>query len=166
MNWWWMVCRLKRVGKREIIWYMMTSSDGDIFRVADQWIPRTKASDAELFFIVQKQHKTLIHTDTYIRGALMLTLICVWINDWVNNREAGDLRRYRTHYDVIVITWWYYTISCRAVYESIFVGCIDCFQWNMSFVLVFCLMSLFSLNFQVAMTIITVEWRWKIYTII
>ena len=21
-------------------------------------------------------------------------------NDWVNNREAGDLRRYRTHYDV------------------------------------------------------------------
>ena len=23
-------------------------------------------------------------------------------NDWVNNREAGDLRRYRTHYDVIV----------------------------------------------------------------
>ena len=28
-------------------------------------------------------------------------LICVWINDWINNREAGDLRRYRTHYDVI-----------------------------------------------------------------
>ena len=23
--------------------------------------------------------------------------------DWVNNREAGDLRRYRTHYDVIVM---------------------------------------------------------------
>ena len=30
-------------------------------------------------------------------------LICVWINDWVNNREAGDLRRYRAHYDVIVV---------------------------------------------------------------
>ena len=26
------------------------------------------------------------------RGALMFSLICVWINDWVNNREAGDLR--------------------------------------------------------------------------
>ena len=26
-----------------------------------------------------------------------------WINDWVNNREAGDLRRHRTHYDVIVM---------------------------------------------------------------
>ena len=36
------------------------------------------------------------------RGALMFSLICVWINDWVNNREAGDLRRYRAHYDVIV----------------------------------------------------------------
>ena len=34
------------------------------------------------------------------RGALMFSLICVWINDWVNNREAGDLRRYRSHYDV------------------------------------------------------------------
>ena len=38
------------------------------------------------------------------RGALMFSLICVWINDWVNNREAGDLRRYRGHYDVNVIS--------------------------------------------------------------
>ena len=37
------------------------------------------------------------------RGALMFSLICVWINDWINNREAGDLRRYRAHYDVIVM---------------------------------------------------------------
>ena len=39
-----------------------------------RWIPRTKASDAELWCF----------------------LICVWINGWVNNHEAGDLRRYRT----------------------------------------------------------------------
>ena len=26
-------------------------------------------------------------------------------NSWVNNREAGDLRRYRAHYDVIVMLW-------------------------------------------------------------
>ena len=39
------------------------------------------------------------------RGALMFSLICVWINDWVNNGEAGDLRRYRIHYDVTVMTW-------------------------------------------------------------
>ena len=37
------------------------------------------------------------------RGALMFSLICVWINGWVNNREAGDLRRHRGHYDVIVM---------------------------------------------------------------
>ena len=37
------------------------------------------------------------------RGALMFSLICVWINGWVNNRDAGDLRRHRTHYDVIVM---------------------------------------------------------------
>ena len=37
------------------------------------------------------------------RGALMFTLICVWINGWVNDREAGDLRRYHGHYDVIVM---------------------------------------------------------------
>ena len=68
---------------------MMTSSNGNIFRVTGhlcgeftgpRWIPRTKASNAELW-----------------------CLICVWINDWVNNREAGDLRRYRAHYDVSVM---------------------------------------------------------------
>ena len=37
------------------------------------------------------------------RGALMFSLICVWINGWVNNPEAGDLSRYRAHYDVIVM---------------------------------------------------------------
>ena len=37
------------------------------------------------------------------RGPLMFSLICVWINGWVNNREAGDLRRYRAHFDVIVM---------------------------------------------------------------
>ena len=36
-------------------------------------------------------------------GALMFSLICVWINGWVNNREADDLRRYRAHYDVTVM---------------------------------------------------------------
>ena len=37
------------------------------------------------------------------RGALMFSLICARISGWVNNREAGDLRRYRAHYDVIVM---------------------------------------------------------------
>ena len=37
--------------------------------------------------------------------ALMFSLICVWLNGWVNNREAGDLRRHRAHYDVIVMIY-------------------------------------------------------------
>ena len=32
----------------------------------------------------------------------MFSLICAWINAWVNNREAGDLRRHHAH-DVIVM---------------------------------------------------------------
>ena len=32
------------------------------------------------------------------RGALMFSLICVWIKGWVNNGEAGDLRRYLAHH--------------------------------------------------------------------
>ena len=37
------------------------------------------------------------------RGALKFSLICAWTHGWVNNRKAGDLRRHRAHYDVIVI---------------------------------------------------------------
>ena len=72
--------------------YMMTSSNRNIFRVTgplcreftgDRWIPRTKASNVELW---------------------MLSLICTWQNGWLNNGEAGDLRHHRAHYDVIVMT--------------------------------------------------------------
>ena len=38
-----------------------------------------------------------------VTRSLMFSLISVWINDWVNNRDAGDLRRYHAHYDVIVM---------------------------------------------------------------
>ena len=37
------------------------------------------------------------------REALMFSLICAWTNRWVNNPNAGDLNRYRAHYDVTVI---------------------------------------------------------------
>ena len=37
------------------------------------------------------------------RGALMFSLIWAWINGRVNNREAGDLRHHRGHYDVTVM---------------------------------------------------------------
>ena len=44
------------------------------------------------------------HKDQW-RQTLMFSLICVWINGWENNGEAGDLRRYCTHCDVIVMKW-------------------------------------------------------------
>ena len=47
-----------------------------------RWIPLTKASDAELWCFLWP---------------------VPWINGWVNNSEAGDLRRHRAHYDVIVL---------------------------------------------------------------
>ena len=48
----------------------------------------TKASDAEL---------------------LCFSLICVWMNGWVSNRETGDLRRYRAYYNVTIM---YNTTQC------------------------------------------------------
>ena len=37
------------------------------------------------------------------RRASMFSLICTRINSWVNNGEAGELRRHRAHCDVIVM---------------------------------------------------------------
>ena len=37
------------------------------------------------------------------RGALMFSLICARLNGWVNNGEAGDLRRHPAHYNVTVM---------------------------------------------------------------
>ena len=57
------------------------------------------------------------------RGALMLSLICVWINGWVNNREVGDLRRYRAHFDVTVMFLFHISCTstlCRAMSEYMF----------------------------------------------
>ena len=69
----------------------MTSSNDNIFRVTGPlcgeftchgWIPRAKASDAELWCFLWS---------------------APWINGWVNHREAGDLTRHRAYYDDIVM---------------------------------------------------------------
>ena len=41
------------------------------------------------------------------RRALMFSLIRAWINGWVKNHEAGDLKRHRAHYDVAVMVQTY-----------------------------------------------------------
>ena len=49
------------------------------------------------------------------RGALIFSLICAWINGWVNNRKAGALRHYRAHYDVTVMQTQYSPYQHAAV---------------------------------------------------
>ena len=66
------------------------------------------------------------------RRHLMFSLICAWINAWVNNREAGDLRRHPVHYDVIVMSFTRNTIfyvlrlkcgiSCVVIQQSVFIS--------------------------------------------
>ena len=67
---------------------MMTSVNGNIFRVTGHLCGE---------FTVNCPHKG------QWRRALMFCLIGVWIYGWVNSGEAGDLRRYRAHYDVTVM---------------------------------------------------------------
>ena len=69
------------------------------------------------------------------RRALMFTLICVWINGCVNNREAGDLRRYCAHNGVTVMWVIFFFqnlalssnvvhIKCIILSETGHIGCI------------------------------------------
>ena len=52
------------------------------------------------------------------RRALMFSLICAWINDWVNNREAGDLRCHRAHYNITVMTLQHGNVAWRVSIEN------------------------------------------------
>ena len=54
---------------------------------------------------VQRIHRSPVNSPHKVqwRGTLMFSLISARINAWVNNDEAGDLRRNRAHCDVIVM---------------------------------------------------------------
>ena len=51
------------------------------------------------------------------RWAFMFSLICAWINGWVNNGEAGDLRGYCAHYDVTKLSG---TLSIKSLVATYF----------------------------------------------
>ena len=72
---------------------MMTSSNGNIFRVTGylcgeftgpRWIPPTQRPVTRSFDVFFELHLKK--------------------NGWVNNRETGDFRRFRAHYDVTVMS--------------------------------------------------------------
>ena len=71
----------------------MTSSNGNIFRVTGHLCGGIHRSP------VNSSHKG------QWRSALMFSLICAWINGWIKNGEAGDLRRHRVHYNVAVMSY-------------------------------------------------------------
>ena len=49
------------------------------------------------------------------RGVSMFVLIWAWINGWVNNGEAGDLRCHHAHYDVTLMHWLHWKLSLTAI---------------------------------------------------
>ena len=73
------------------LWYMMTSSNGNVFRVT-----------GSLWGGIQRSPVDSPHKSQW-RRALMFSLICAWINGWANNRNAGDFRRHRVYYYVTVM---------------------------------------------------------------
>ena len=72
---------------------MMTSSNGNIFCLTGP--------------LWTGIHWSLVNSprEGQWRGALMFSLICIWINGWVNNPKSGDLRCHRAHYDVTVMVY-------------------------------------------------------------
>ena len=81
--------------------YMMTPSNRNIFRFTG---PLCGEFTGHWWIHPQKGQW---------RRALIFSLACTWINRWVNNREAGCLRRHRAHYDVIIMilsTHWQWRI--------------------------------------------------------
>ena len=59
------------------------------------------------------------------RGALMFSLTCAWLSGWVNNLEAGDLRRHRAHCDVNVMV----TLLWNVFYD-VNIAVIICICWT------------------------------------
>ena len=56
-------------------------------------------------------HRSLLNSPHKGQWALMFSLICTWINGWVNNCDAGNLRHHRTHYDVTVMHFIYFKLG-------------------------------------------------------
>ena len=65
------------------------------------------------------------------RGALMFSLIWAWMNGWINNGKASDLRHYLAHYEVTVMTGGSFNIkTLSSQYEN--------FHYNRNTVLSLC----------------------------
>ena len=86
------------------------------------------------------------------RGALIFPLIWAWINRWVNNREAGDLRRDRAHYDITVM--W----NKAPVIQEAF-PCYTVFTWTVFQMTLLQRLNANSIN-ECPYLILLVTWSW------
>ena len=57
------------------------------------------------WFFVRGIHRTPMNSPNKSQwsGVLMFSLTSVWTNNWVNNRDASDLRRHHAHYEVTIM---------------------------------------------------------------
>ena len=116
------------------------------------------------------------------RGTLLFSLIGAWTNGWVNNRDAGDLRHHRAHYDVTVMRKCFfddgplgYTITrtgpalegltCR---EGVFGGVYWSHSLNSPFLYITewekCLKKTFE-SYSYLVSVTTTELRWHLFII-
>ena len=67
------------------------------------WRHQMETSSALLALFVRGIHWSPVNSPhkAQWRGALMISLVCTWINGGVNNRDTGDFRCHGAHYDVI-----------------------------------------------------------------
>ena len=65
------------------------------------------------------------------RGALMFSLIRAWTKSWVNNGDAGDLRRHRAHCDVDVMVFKSFS-SLYALQPQVCQVCASCGNKSLS----------------------------------
>ena len=102
---------------------MMTSSNGSLFRVTGLCARNSPVTGE---FPAQRP----------VTRSFDVSFICAWIKGLENNREAGDFRRHRAHYDVIVMavhsmkhTFSLVLIMIRVNYLSTFFGLLH-WQWD------------------------------------
>ena len=87
-------------------------------------------------------HRSLVNSPHKGQWRRVLMFYLIWTNDWVNNRDAGDLRRHCTHYNVTVM------IKCHSrefcIWKLRLQNCQSSWFWNVTRIHTQCIETLFS----------------------
>ena len=107
------------LGNIDMFWHYVSFIDAD--KTQAQEIPHDDVIKWKRFRVtgpfVQGIHRSSVNSPYkgQWRDALMFSLICGWTHGWVNNWDAGDLRRHCAHYDVTVM----YSLETGSRFSSI-----------------------------------------------